>query len=48
MADITIQAKDAGSFTGYLATPKSGSGPGILLIQEIFGVNKFMRDTADS
>jgi len=25
----------------------SGSGPGILLLQEIFGVNKSMREVAD-
>jgi carboxymethylenebutenolidase len=48
MADVTIRAADGGSFSAYLATPKSGKGPGILVIQEIFGVNKVMRDTADA
>jgi len=47
MADVTIRAADGGSFSAYLATPKSGKGPGVLLIQEIFGVNKVMRDLAD-
>jgi carboxymethylenebutenolidase len=47
MTDVTIRATDGGSFSAYLATPKSGKGPGILLIQEIFGVNKVMRDLAD-
>lgn len=47
MADITITAKDGGSFSAYLATPPSGSGPGIVLIQEIFGVNQVMRTLAD-
>jgi carboxymethylenebutenolidase len=47
MTDVTIHAADGGSFSAYLATPKSGKGPGILLIQEIFGVNKVMRDLAD-
>lgn len=47
MAEVTIKAKDGGSFTGYLATPKSTPAPGIVLIQEIFGVNKVMRDLAD-
>ena len=47
MADVTIRAADGGSFSAYLATPKSGKGPGIVLIQEIFGVNKVMRDLAD-
>ena len=47
MTEVTIRAADGGSFSGYLATPKSGKGPGILVIQEIFGVNKVMRDLAD-
>jgi carboxymethylenebutenolidase len=47
MSELTIRAADGGSFSGYLATPKSGTGPGILVIQEIFGVNKVMRDIAD-
>lgn len=47
MTDVTIRATDGGSFSAYLATPKSGKGPGIVLIQEIFGVNKVMRDLAD-
>jgi carboxymethylenebutenolidase len=45
--DITIKAKDGGQFMGYLATPKSGKGPGVVVIQEIFGVNKVMREITD-
>jgi carboxymethylenebutenolidase len=44
--DITIGGRD-GSFGGYLAAPSSGRGPGVVVIQEIFGVNKVMRDIAD-
>ncbi len=44
--EITIQGPD-GSFMGYLATPSSGTGPGVAVIQEIFGVNQIMRDRAD-
>lgn len=44
---IEIQAHDGGRFTGYLAEPAGGKGPGILVIQEIFGVNKVMRDICD-
>ncbi|MBN4046550.1 dienelactone hydrolase family protein [bacterium AH-315-P15] len=44
--EIDIQGPD-GSFMGYLATPPSGTGPGIVVIQEIFGVNQVMRETAD-
>jgi carboxymethylenebutenolidase len=47
MTDVTIRAADGGSFSAYLAVPKNGKGPGIVLIQEIFGVNKVMRDLAD-
>jgi carboxymethylenebutenolidase len=47
VSELTIRAADGGSFSGYLATPKSGKGPCILVIQEIFGVNKVMRDIAD-
>lgn len=46
MPDITINCPD-GTFGAYLARPKSCKGPGILVIQEIFGVNKDMRDHCD-
>jgi carboxymethylenebutenolidase len=45
--EITIKASDGGQFMGYLATPASGKGPGLVVIQEIFGVNKVMRDLTD-
>lgn len=44
---IDITAADGGTFRGYLSTPPSGKGPGIVLIQEIFGINSYMRDMAD-
>jgi carboxymethylenebutenolidase len=44
---ITVTAKDGGSFKAYLAKPEKGSGPGIVLLQEIFGVNQYIRDVAD-
>jgi carboxymethylenebutenolidase len=44
---ITIQAFDGGQFAAYLAVPASGKGPGIVLAQEIFGVNDVMRAIAD-
>ncbi len=44
--DITIPGAD-GEFGGYLAMPESGSGPGVVVIQEIFGVNDWMRKIAD-
>ena len=36
---IDIQANNGNSFRGYLALPPTGTGPGIVLIQEIYGVN---------
>ena len=44
---VTIEAFDGGQFEAYLAVPARGTGPGIVLIQEIFGVNDVMRDIAD-
>ncbi|MBM3613409.1 MAG: dienelactone hydrolase family protein [Alphaproteobacteria bacterium] len=41
---ITIKAKDGGSFQGFLAVPDSGKGAGVVVIQEIFGVNFVMRE----
>jgi carboxymethylenebutenolidase len=48
MPDVKIAARDGGSFTGYLAKPASGRGPGVLVIQEIFGVNAVMREITDA
>ena len=43
---ISISTAD-GDFNAYVAKPPSGSGPAVIVIQEIFGVNKVMRDIAD-
>jgi carboxymethylenebutenolidase len=43
---LTIKGQD-GSFSGYLAKPASGKGAGVVVIQEIFGVNGFVRGVAD-
>jgi carboxymethylenebutenolidase len=45
--DITISGPD-GTFSGYLSTPSAGTGPGVVVIQEIFGVNAVMRGVADA
>jgi len=42
---IDIKANDGGNFQGFLAMPDSGSGAGIIVLQEIFGINYFMRET---
>ena len=44
--DISITGKD-GNFAGYLATPAGGKGPGVVVIQEIFGINPWVRGVCD-
>src|ERR1700741_1055615 len=43
---LTIKSFDGGEFDAYLALPASGYGPGIVVLQEIFGVNEYMRNVA--
>ncbi len=47
MPDITIPSFDGKSFSAYCATPASNHGPGLIVIQEIFGVNAGMRKICD-
>lgn len=44
---IDIEAHDGGSFGAYVSTPPTGKGPGLIVIQEIWGVNQHIRDVAD-
>jgi carboxymethylenebutenolidase len=44
---VTIKSFDGGEFDGYLAMPASGYGPGVVVLQEIFGVNNYMRSVVD-
>src|SRR5437763_8374231 len=44
--DITVRGAD-GSLGAYLASPASGHGPGVIVIQEIFGVNSVVRAICD-
>jgi len=46
--NVTIPALLGGSFSAYLAAPSSQPRAGIVLIQEVLGVNKNMRQTADN
>lgn len=46
--EVSIASHDGKSFSAYLAVPASGHGPGLVLCQEIFGINDFMRRTAQS
>ncbi|MBL6786904.1 MAG: dienelactone hydrolase family protein [PS1 clade bacterium] len=44
--NISIPA-DGGAFDAYLARPANGPAPGVIVIQEIFGVNPNIRSVAD-
>lgn len=44
---VSINSADGGSFNAYVARPESGRGPGLVVIQEIFGVNDHIRALCD-
>jgi carboxymethylenebutenolidase len=44
---ISILSHDGQAFEAYLSLPPKGVGPGIVLIQEIWGVNEHIRAVAD-
>ncbi|MGQ0432393.1 MAG: dienelactone hydrolase family protein [Microthrixaceae bacterium] len=43
----SVSAHDGGTFEAFCAVPDSGRGPGVLLFQEIFGINDNMRGLAE-
>ena len=43
----TITARDGDTFGAHVALPTSGSGPGLVLIQEIGGVNGYIKAVAE-
>jgi carboxymethylenebutenolidase len=45
--DIDIELSDGGNSTAYLATPASGRGPGVVVIQEWWGLVDQIRDVCD-
>ncbi|WP_429364325.1 dienelactone hydrolase family protein [Paraburkholderia sp. GAS32] len=44
---LDIDSHDGKRFRAYHAAPAQGSGPGLVLLQEIFGINAYMRAMAD-
>jgi len=40
-------ASNGGTADGYLATPKSGTGPGLIVLQEYWGLVPHIKDVAD-
>lgn len=51
MAEISFQnvtfESAGGEAHGYLSLPESGSGPGVIVIQEWWGLTEHIRDVAD-
>lgn len=47
MPDIKIKSLEGKDFGAYCAMPTEGRGPGLIVIQEIFGVNANMRKICD-
>ncbi len=45
--ETRIRSFDGGELGAYLAIPPSGRGPGLVVLQEIFGVNANMRAVCD-
>jgi carboxymethylenebutenolidase len=43
----SISTSDGATYDGWLFVPDRGAGPGILLLQEIFGVGPFLRAKAN-
>lgn len=44
---IEIDAGGEERYDGYLALPRAGKGPGVIIVQEIFGVNAHIRSVAE-
>src|SRR4030081_1468500 len=44
---VTLKSFDGGEFDAYMTLPAGGYGPGIVVLQEIFGVNEFLRNVCD-
>lgn len=48
MSEVKIPAKDGGEFMATIAMPDKTPSGAVIMIQEIFGVNKEMRDKCDA
>ena len=44
---VSIPSHDGQSFDAYLSLPPKGQGPGLVILQEIWGVNEHIRAVAD-
>jgi carboxymethylenebutenolidase len=46
-SSISISSHDGQQFDAYLSLPPTGRGPGLVIIQEIWGVNEHIKAVAD-
>jgi carboxymethylenebutenolidase len=44
---LSITAPDGGTFSAHVVRPDSGAGPGVLVLQEIFGINVYVREVCE-
>jgi dienelactone hydrolase len=44
---LSITAADGHNFKGYLAVPEDSRGPSVLILQEVFDVNRHIRAVCD-
>jgi carboxymethylenebutenolidase len=44
---VQVTAADGKNFDAYVCLPEAGNGPGVIVIQEIFGINAWLRSVAD-
>jgi len=44
---VSIPSPTGGEFSAYMALPRKGRGPGLVVLQEIFGVNQSIREMCD-
>lgn len=47
MGETVTFASNGGTAAGYLATPAAGAGPGVIVVQEWWGLNDQIRGVAD-
>jgi carboxymethylenebutenolidase len=47
LSQLSIATADGGSFGAYLALPETTPAPAVICIQEVYGVNRFMRAITD-
>src|SRR3954451_6608587 len=43
VSNVNVPMPDGGEMGAYLALPDAGSGPGVLVLMEIFGVGPYIR-----